>query len=76
MFGVHMLKLHQGKCRFPSGLFGPHDLLGGLGVQKAKVNVIAKVPKPTNLDRLKAFLGWLQIINNNLSKGLIKLLNL
>jgi hypothetical protein len=33
--------------------------LGGLGVQKAKVDVIAKVPKPTNLNRLKAFLGWL-----------------
>ncbi len=29
--------------------------LGGLGVQKAKVEVISQVPQPTNVNRLQAF---------------------
>ncbi len=74
--GVHRLKLHQGKCKFPSGLFGPHDLLRRFGSPKGQGWCDCQGSQTTNLNQLKAFLGWLQIVNNNLSKGLIKLPNL
>jgi hypothetical protein len=31
---------------------------GGLGVQQAKVEVIARIPRPTDVSRVCAFMGW------------------
>jgi hypothetical protein len=36
---------------------GHTNYLGGLGVQKAKVEAISQVPQPTNVNWLYAFLG-------------------
>ncbi len=59
--GVYDLKLHLGKCGFfqlQVGYLGHMIYPRGLGfIQKAKVDVISKVPKPTNVSRLKASLG-------------------
>jgi hypothetical protein len=54
------LRLHHGKCKFFHDqlpylvhMIGP----GGLGVQQAKVNALHKIPAPSNVPRLRAFLG-------------------
>jgi hypothetical protein len=31
---------------------------GGLGVQQAKVEAIARIPRPTDVSRVCAFMGW------------------
>jgi hypothetical protein len=36
---------------------GHTNYLGGLGVQKAEVEAISQVPQPTNVNRLRAFIG-------------------
>jgi hypothetical protein len=52
IWGVHGLKLHLGKCRFFQSQveYLSHMIYSrGLEVQKAKVDMISKVPKPTNV---------------------------
>ncbi len=49
--------------------------LGGLGVQKAKVEAILHVPQPINVNQLQTFLGLCNI-TEDLLKDLIAFLNL
>jgi len=51
----HNLKFHLGKCQFfhtQVEYLGHMIYLGGLGVQKAKVEAISLVPQPTNVSWL------------------------
>jgi hypothetical protein len=51
----HNLKLHLNKCQFfhtQVEYQGHMIYLGGLGVQKAKVQANAQVPQPTNVSQL------------------------
>jgi len=34
-----------------------HVIPGGLGVQQAKVETIARIPHPTNVNRVRIFMG-------------------
>jgi hypothetical protein len=57
---AHGLRLHPGKCKFfqeSVEYLGHVIYLGGLGVQQAKVEVIARIPHPTNVSRVRAFMG-------------------
>lgn len=54
------LKLHPKKCNFFHNTipFLGHQITpGGLGVQKAKVDALNQIPVPTDVSRLRAFLG-------------------
>jgi len=56
----HNLKFHLGKCQFFNTqveYLGHMIYLGGLGVQKAKIEAISLVPQATNVSWLRAFLG-------------------
>jgi hypothetical protein len=60
--GLHKwgLHLHHGKCKFfydHLPYLGHMIVLGGLGVQQAKVEALQRIPPPTNVPRLQAFLG-------------------
>jgi hypothetical protein len=49
--------------------------LGGVGVQKAKVEAILQIPQPINVSQLRIFLGLCNIIED-LLKDLIAFLNI
>jgi hypothetical protein len=57
---VHGLCLHPRKCKFFQESV---ECLGhviypcGLGVQQAKVEAIARIPRPTDVSRVRAFMG-------------------
>ncbi len=54
------LRLHPGKCKFfqESVEYMGHVIYPcGLGVQQAKVEAIARIPCPTNVNRVCAFMG-------------------
>ena len=56
----HGLKLHPGKCKFfhdQIEYLGHTIYPGGLGVQQTKVEAIAQIPWPTDVSRVRAFLG-------------------
>ena len=56
----HGLKLHPGKCKFfhdQIEYLGHTIYPGGLGVQQTKVEAIAQIPRPTDVSRVRAFLG-------------------
>ena len=56
----HGLKLHPGKCKFfhdQIEYLGHTIYPGGLGVQQTKVEAIAQIPAPTDVSRVRAFLG-------------------
>ncbi len=56
---AHGLRLHPGKCKFfqESVEYLNHVIYpGGLGVQQAKVEAIARIPRPTNVNRVRAFM--------------------
>jgi hypothetical protein len=57
---AHGFHLHPGKCKFfqESVEYLGHVIYpGGLGVQQAKVEVIARIPHPTDVSRVRAFMG-------------------
>ncbi len=57
---AHGLRLHPGKCKFfqeSVEYLGHVIYLGGLGVQQAKVEAIACIPCPTDVSRVRAFMG-------------------
>ena len=57
---AHGLKLHPGKCRFfhdQIEYLGHTIYPGGLGVQQAKVEAIARIPRPIDVSRVRAFMG-------------------
>ncbi len=57
---VHGLHLHLRKCKFfqENVEYMGHVIYpSGLGVQQAKVEVIARIPCPTNVSRVRAFMG-------------------
>jgi hypothetical protein len=57
---AHGLRLHLGKCKFfqESVEYLGHVIYpGGLGVQQAKVEAIARIPRPTDVSRVHAFMG-------------------
>jgi hypothetical protein len=57
---VHGLRLHLGKCKFfqESVEYLDHVIYpGGLRVQQAKVEAIARIPRPMNVSRVHAFMG-------------------
>ncbi len=57
---AHGLRLHLWKCKcFHECVeyMGHVIYPGGLGVQQAKVEVIARIPRPTNVSRVCAFMG-------------------
>ncbi len=57
---AHGLRLHPGKCKFfqESVEYLGHVIYpGGLGVQQAKVEAIACIPRPTDVTRVRAFIG-------------------
>jgi hypothetical protein len=57
---AHCLRLHPGKCKFfqENVEYMGHVIYpGGLGVQQAKVEAIARIPRPTNVSRIHAFMG-------------------
>jgi len=57
---AHGLHLHLGKCKFfqESVEYLGHVIHpGGLGVQQAKVEVIAHIPRPMDVNRVRAFMG-------------------
>jgi len=57
---AHGLCLHLGKCKFfqeSVEYLGHVIYLGGLGVQQAKVEAIASIPHPTDVSRVRAFMG-------------------
>ena len=54
------LRLHHGKCKFFHDrlpYLGHIIIPGGLGDQRAKVDALHRIPAPTDLSRLRAFLG-------------------
>ena len=54
------LRCHPGKCRFGTltvPYLGHEITPNGLGVQQAKVDAIQRVPAPTDISRLRAFMG-------------------
>ena len=54
------LRLHHGKCKFFHNrlpYLGHMIIPGGLGVQQAKVDALQKIPAPSDVSRLRAFLG-------------------
>ncbi|PTQ33208.1 hypothetical protein MARPO_0091s0058, partial [Marchantia polymorpha] len=57
---AHGLRLHPGKCKF---FHEKVEYLGhviypvGLGVQQAKVEAIARIPRPTDVSRVRAFMS-------------------
>ena len=54
------LRLHHGKCKFFHDrlvYLGHMIIPGGLGVQRAKVDALEKIPAPVDVPRLCAFLG-------------------
>ena len=56
-WGLH---LHHGKCKFfhnRLAYLGYMIILGGLGMQQAKVNTLQKIPTPVDVLGLRAFLG-------------------
>ncbi len=56
---VHGLRLHPGKCKFfqESVEYLGHVIYpGGLGVQQAKVEAIARIPHPMDVSRVCAFM--------------------
>jgi hypothetical protein len=57
---AHGLRLHPRKCNFffESVKYLGHVIyLGGLGVQQAKVEAIARIPRPMNVSRVCTFMG-------------------
>ncbi len=57
---AHGLRLHPGKCKFfqESVEYLGHVIYpGGLGVQQAKVEATARIPRPTDVSRVRAFMG-------------------
>jgi hypothetical protein len=57
---VHGLCLHPGKCKFfqeSVEYLGHVIYLGGLGVQQVKVEVITHILRPTNVSKVRAFMG-------------------
>jgi len=57
---AHGLRLHPGKCKFfkENVEYLDHVIyLGGLGVQQAKVEAIARIPRPMNVSRVSHFHG-------------------
>ncbi len=58
---VHGLRLHLGKCKFfqESVEYLGHVIYpSGLGVQQAKVEPIAHILRPTDVSRVRAFMGF------------------
>ena len=56
----HGLKLHPSKCTFfysQVEYLGHMIYPGGLGVIKSKVEALNGIPRPTDVSRLRAFLG-------------------
>jgi hypothetical protein len=57
---AHGLRLHLGKCKFfqeSVDYLGHVIYPGGLGVQKVKVEAIARIMRPTNVSRVRTFMG-------------------
>ncbi|CAM6082514.1 unnamed protein product [Calypogeia fissa] len=57
---VHGLKLHPAKCKFfhdQIPYLGHTIYPGGLGVQQTKVEAIMRIPRPTDVSRVCAFMG-------------------
>jgi len=57
---AHGLRLHPRKCKFfkESVEYLGHVIYpSGLGVQQAKVEAIAHIPRPTDVSRVRAFMG-------------------
>jgi hypothetical protein len=57
---AHGLRLHPGKCKFfqeSVEYLGHVIYLGGLGVQQVKVEAIAHIPRPMDVNRVHAFMG-------------------
>ncbi|BBN03753.1 hypothetical protein Mp_2g26090 [Marchantia polymorpha subsp. ruderalis] len=57
---AHGLRLHPGKCKFfqeKVEYLGHVIYPGGLGVQLAKVEAIARIPRSTDVSRVRAFMG-------------------
>ncbi len=57
---THGLHLHLGKCKFfqeSVEYLGHVIYLGGLGVQQAKVEAIARILRPTDVSKVRAFMG-------------------
>jgi hypothetical protein len=57
---AHGLRLHLGKCKFfqESVEYLGHVIYpGGLGMQQAKVEAIARIPHPTDVNKVYAFMG-------------------
>jgi hypothetical protein len=58
---AHGLCLHPGKCKFfqeSVEYLGHVIYLGGLGVQQAKVEAIARILCPTYVNRVRTFMGF------------------
>jgi hypothetical protein len=58
---AHGLHLHLKKCKFfqESVEYLGHVIYpGGLGVQQAKVEAIACITRPMDVNRVRAFMGW------------------
>ncbi len=54
------MHLHPGKCKFCQEsveYLGHVIYLGGLGVQQAKVEAIARISCPTNVSKVRTFMG-------------------
>lgn len=54
------MRLHPGKCKIfqeKVEYLGHVIYPGGLGVQQAKVKAIARIPCPTDVSRVRAFMG-------------------
>jgi hypothetical protein len=57
---THGLRLHPRKCKFFQEnveYLGHVIYLGGLGVQQIKVEAIARIPRPMDVSRVRAFMG-------------------
>jgi hypothetical protein len=57
---AHGLCLHPRKCKFfqeSVEYLGHVIYLGGLGVQQAKVEAIACISRPTDVSRVRIFMG-------------------
>ncbi|CAM6086541.1 unnamed protein product [Calypogeia fissa] len=57
---THGLRLHPGKCKFfqeQVEYLGHVIYSGGLGVQQTKVLAITLIPRPTDVSRIRAFVG-------------------
>ncbi len=57
---VHGLRLHLKKCKFFQEnveYLGHVIYPGGLGVQQAKVEAIACISRPTDVNRVRTFMG-------------------